>query len=96
MSTSCRSIGQENHTTTGYLLLMKGEASLARSGWLAMIRAVDKCKSMHIHNGEFAVIPCGLEVENSRLWRVAWENYISVNIVASEDERKRDELLKQR
>ena len=27
------------HTTMAYLLLMKGDASLARSGWLAMIRA---------------------------------------------------------
>ena len=27
------------HTIIGYLLLMNGDASLARSGWLAMIRA---------------------------------------------------------
>ena len=34
----------EGHTIIGYLLLINGDASLARSGWLAMIRAEKDCK----------------------------------------------------
>ena len=44
---TCESMA-EVHTIIGYLLLIKGDASLARRGWLAMIRAENNCQCWRI------------------------------------------------
>ena len=65
-------------TTTGYLWLMKGEASLALKGWLVTIRANDSQTKDEILCVD---IPCGLEDEKSRLCLVVLENCIMLAAV---------------
>lgn len=58
------------HTIIGYLLLINGDASLARSGWLAMIRAENEGKCWNVvaslgdptmgpGSGEKSTVSCG-------------------------------------
>ena len=51
---------------TGYLLLMNGEASFARNGWLVMIRAILQSE-FDYESRRDQRLPAGFVVENSRL-----------------------------
>ena len=51
---------------TGYLLLMNGEASFARNGWLVMIRAILQSE-LDYESRRDQRLPAGFVVENSRL-----------------------------
>ena len=57
---------QGKPTMTGYLLLMNGEASFARNGWLVMIRAILQSE-LDYESRRDQRLPAGFEVENSRI-----------------------------